>query len=344
MTLRILNPLRTPRWDELLLANPNATLFHSARWARVLYESYGYEPLCFVSFKNGAMEVLLPFMEVRSVFTGKRGVSLPFTDYCEPILPDSIGFQDVLDVIIRHSSNAGWDTIELRGCNSLPADITPSSVYYRHIIDLTKGEKALLAGLRQSTRNNIRKCERTGTTVTMDTSRDAVRHFCRLNCMTRKLHGLPPQPFSFFEMIQKHLLAQDSGIVAIASHEGKVVAGAVFLHFGDKALYKYGASDRRYQHLRANNLIMWQAMEWYARKGFQSLCLGRTEPENDGLLQFKRGWGVTEEMLPYYKYNLKRSVFVREPSKTTGFFNPIFRAMPIPFLRLTGALLYRHMG
>ena len=50
------------------------------------------------------------------------------------------------------------------------------------------------------------------------------------------------------------MISIENGFVALASYSNRVVAGAVFFHFGSKAIYKYGASDRNYQHLRANNL------------------------------------------------------------------------------------------
>ena len=140
------------------------------------------------------------------------------------------------------------------------------------------------------------------------------------------------------------MLASGHGLVVMASHRGKVIAGGVFLHFRDKALYKYGASDRHYQHLRANNLVMWEAMSWYAKNGFRSFSFGRTEPENEGLLQFKRGWGATEEIISYTKFDLRRSAFVKESPGVTGVHNRVFAAMPIPLLRLAGEILYRHMG
>jgi len=49
---------------------------------RVLRETYGHVPLYAARFAGGQLEGLLPLMEVSSPFTGRRGVSLPFTDFC----------------------------------------------------------------------------------------------------------------------------------------------------------------------------------------------------------------------------------------------------------------------
>ena len=115
MSLEIIDPTRYPKWDELLLRTPGASFFHSSGWAKVLAESYGYTPLYFTVLENGKLRALVPMMEVNSFLTGKRGVSLPFTDYCEPIIEEGIEFQDLLNPIIDHGKKNGWKYIELRG-------------------------------------------------------------------------------------------------------------------------------------------------------------------------------------------------------------------------------------
>ena len=37
------------------------------------------------------------------------------------------------------------------------------------------------------------------------------------------------------------------GFVILASHQDKVIAGAIYFHFGEKVIYKYGASNKCYQ-------------------------------------------------------------------------------------------------
>ena len=344
MELQIINPIEYLGWDDIIRSNPESSFFHSSHWARVLNESYGYKPLYFSEINGNRLMTLISMMEVRSVLTGKRGVSLPFTDYCELIMSEKDSFQASLDQLIEYGKKAGWKSIEMRSGNMLPQDISSSSFYYGHTLDLTQGEETIFSNLRDSTRRNIRKAEREGVSVSFVNSVDGVNAFYRFNCMTRKQHGLPPQPFRFFRNIYEHIIATNLGFVAIAESGGHTIAGAVYFHFGEKAFYKYGASDKGYQHLRPNNLVMWEAIKHYAQKGYKTLCFGRTEPENSGLRQFKTGWNTKEHIIPYYKYNLSTESFVKISSKEKGFHNIIFSHMPLPFLKMSGALLYKHMG
>ena len=74
---KIIDPLTAVNYDEMLLSTPGASFFHTSAWARVLVESYRYTPIYFAEISNDQLSTLVPLMEIRSVLTGNRGVSLP---------------------------------------------------------------------------------------------------------------------------------------------------------------------------------------------------------------------------------------------------------------------------
>ena len=341
--LNIINPLEYPGWDELLLTNENCSFFHSSSWARVLCESYKYKPLYFTSIRNGGLSDLIPIMEIKSLLTGRRGVSLPFTDYCQPIISDKSHFKEIIDYIIDYGKRVGWKYIEWRGGEGYFQDTIHSTFYYGHTLDLTQNEQELISSFRSSTKRNINKAVKEGVTIDICNSFKSIKEFYRLNCKTRKHHGLPPQPFYFFKKIYEHITSKKKGFVVLASFKQRAISGAVYFHFRDQAIYKYGASERRHQHLRANNLVMWEAIKWFKQNGFKEFSFGRTEPENTGLLQFKRGWGTEEKTIFYYKYDLKNAAFKKDHSRAKTSY-ALFKNMPSPLLKLAGTLLYRHVG
>jgi hypothetical protein len=130
----------------------------------------------------------------------------------------------------------------------------------------------------------------------------------------------------------------------LASHRSKPVAAAVFFHFGEKAVYKYGASAIEHQQLRANNLVMWKAIEHLSMSGFKSLCFGRTDIDHDGLRQFKTGWAAEEYPINYYRHDLRQDRLVTHQSPVNGLSKTIFGKLPVPVLNVIGSLAYRHMG
>jgi len=341
--LKILNPLNIPNWDDLLLSTEGASFFHSAAWARVLSESYGYKPLYFTSIEGGKLSALVPLMEIKSFLTGRRGVSLPFTDYCSPIVGNRDQFHEVVEEIRKHGKEERWKYIEWRGAGDLFEQVAPSITYYRHILHLSSTEDVLLRSFRESTKRNIKKATKQGLKVHILRSPEAVKTFYGLNCLTRKDHGLPPQPYNFFRRVYEHIISKEKGFAVLGFYDENPVAGAVFFHFGKKAIYKYGASAKEYQHLRPNNLVMWEAIRHFGQAGFDTFDFGRCEPENSGLIQFKDGWGTIKKTVHYHKYDLRRESFIKSTPNVAAYFS-LFKKMPAPLLNLTGSLLYRHVG
>jgi hypothetical protein len=344
MSLSIVDPAAIPDWDSLVLKAPDYSFFHTSAWARALVAPYRFKPLYLAALDGAQLKFLMPLMEVKSLLTGNRGVSLPFTDQCPVSLADPQLFAPALQRAIDLGRDRGWRYIEWRDPGHFEARVPASESYYVHDLDLNGDESGLFSRLSSNNRRNIHKAEREGVTVSIETSPGSVDEFYRLNLLTRKRHGLPPQPLVFFRSMLEHVISKDNGVVAKATHGGQVIAALVFFHFGRKAIYKYGASDLAFQHLRPNNLVMWSAVKWYRDRGFENLNLGRTETDNPGLLQFKRTWGAKERLVPYHLYDFKKRDFVPARPRHGARLAPIFSRTPIPLLRLMGRLLYRHVG
>ncbi len=342
--MQLVNPLEDSGWDDGLLGGPHPSFFHSSAWARVLHDVYGYTPVYFVARDAGRLQCLLPMMEVDSWLTGRRGVSLPFTDDCDPVCTDPAAFHSLVEEAMRHAEARDWKYMECHGGRTLWPGATASTCYYGHRLGLVDNEDLLFANVDGAVRRAIRKAGKSGVTVEIGQDLAAIRTFYGLHCTTRRKHGLPPQPFRFFQSIHQHILSRDRGFVVLARNERTAVAGAVFFHIGKKAIFKYGASDDRVQHLRANNLVMWEAIRWCATHGFDELDFGRTSLDNEGLRSFKLGWGTQERRIEYARYDRRRGGFVTIPDEAFGWHNRVFRMLPGPISRCIGAGLYRHMA
>ncbi len=343
VNIQIIDPTRYQRWDDLLLTNPDTTFFHTSGWCQVLVESYGYKPLYFTLIEKERLVGLLAVMEISSWFTGKRGVSLPFADHCPVVAREKAMFETLFKAVADYGRQHGWKTLGLRGGNQYMKRESPNEIFLTHEFKLDIDDAVMLSNFRSSTRRNVKKAQKQDVNVSPHYSREAVREFHRLNCMTRKEHGLPPQPPRFFDNIHRHVISKKKGVVMLARKNDTVIAGAVYFWGGEKAIYKYGASDHRYQKLRANNLVMWEAIKYCAKKGFNSLDFGRTELDHEGLRRFKLAWGTSEEKSQYYKYDFKQGAFITESPKVKSSYS-IFNNMPLPLLKLTGRVLYRHIG
>ena len=336
------SPAECPAWDKLVTAHPRGSIFHGSAWAKTLQGAYGFKPVYFTASEADGHSSILPLMEVNSWLTGRRGIALPFTDDCEPLYSDAAAIRNLIQAATEFGRTRGWKSVEWRGGRELFDEAPASLAFYGHGVDLEEDEDRMFARLESSVRRAIRKAEKSGVTVTVSQSLEAMKVFYSLQCKTRRKHGLPPQPFAFFRNIFEHILSKNLGMIAIATCGQRPVAASVYFQLGARAVYKYGAADEAFQHLRGANVVMWEAIKWHARHGAKTLHLGRTSLGNEGLRRFKLGWGAGEQKIEYVKYDLRKNRFVTETDEATGWYNRVFNVLPMGLSRLIGAVLYRH--
>jgi len=343
MNLEKVNPIELSSWDDLVLGLSKPSFFYSSSWARVLRDTYGYTPMYFVLLDDNELKFMLPMMSIKSWLTGSRGVSLPFTDYCEPYVHQGYRFKDLFDEVKKTGKDLKWKSMEIRGGREYFQKSKPSLVYYCHTLTLAD-ENVLFQKMKKSVQRNIRNASKQGVQVVVDSSAEAMDDFYRLNCITRRKHGLPPQPHQFFKHLYDYVIRNEKGVISRAHWKGEAIAASVFFHFGDQAIYKYGASDIAHLPLRANNLVIWEAIQHYAKRNYETLSFGKTEGHNEGLRRYKLGWGADEQVLQYYRYDLRSDRFVEDLSLESGWHTKILERMPLPMLSAVGRFLYRHIG
>jgi CelD/BcsL family acetyltransferase involved in cellulose biosynthesis len=343
LEIKLTNPVADPDWDRLVASHPDATFFHSAAWAEVLLQTYSHEPLYLRCFQGDRLVALFPIMEVRSLLTGRRGVCLPFTDCCNPLLFDEGASLYTSQSLFEVARDRKWKHLEVRGRTKFDIGSEPAEAFYNHTVDLRSTPSELLARFKSSARRALRKANRSGLQVEVTVSPEAITEYYRLHAQTRKRHGLPPQPLSFFQNIQEAVISRGLGFVVLARFDGQAIAGAVFFRFGNRGLYKFAASDLRFQNLRPNNLVIWQGARYLAEHGVQELDLGRTALNHHGLRRFKLSCGSKEKTIHYFKFETALGYRVGDHERPTAFERAIFGRLPVAVNCLAGSLIYPHL-
>src|SRR5262249_60508884 len=132
LEMRIYDPLRNPGWDHLVALHRDAGCFHTSAWAKVLHQTYNHHPF-YLRFSRGRrLAALVPLMEVRSPFTGRRGVCLPFSDACEPLIFDPEAVDLVRDRLVRFARERRWKQLEKRGGKGFQTASSSIAKFYRH--------------------------------------------------------------------------------------------------------------------------------------------------------------------------------------------------------------------
>jgi FemAB-related protein (PEP-CTERM system-associated) len=320
-------------------------------WLELISRLYGYDITTLTTTNaSGQITGFLPLCLVRSPLTGKRLVSLPFSDHCPLIAEDDANAQELLEQALRLTREQKARYLELRtGDHPLLAgrsDLAASNLYARWLLPLQADPDALWAGLRKPVQRQIKKAQSAGVTVRPAKGREEMGHFYRLHLQTRsKKHGMPTQPQRFFFDLWDAFAASGTLQLLLAEHEGAVIASMILLAAGSTVRYAYGASDERALALAPNNLLMWQAITWGGTHGYQMLDMGRTARDNEGLMEFKRRWGATMEPLTYYYHpQMAGLATTSEQSRKYRLLTSTWRRLPLPVAGTLGGYLYKHLG
>src|SRR5690349_10555944 len=145
MSIHNINPIEDPRWADLVDRHPRASAFHSAGWLRAIRQTYGYDVIAYTSSAGtGPLEDGLPFCHVNSWLTGRRLVSLPFSDHCEPLTDTAAGLSVLLTSLMGECRSAKY--VELRPEKAAGFShnrFGQSEKYFVHKLDLSPGSEAL---------------------------------------------------------------------------------------------------------------------------------------------------------------------------------------------------------
>ncbi|MDQ6622592.1 MAG: GNAT family N-acetyltransferase [Verrucomicrobiota bacterium] len=343
MQVNVIDPRSDPEWDRIIASQPDANAFQTAAWARVLSATYGHRPFYLQCAQANGEVATLPMMEVDSRLTGRRGVSLPFSDFCRPSTDDREISGAFFEKLCSLARERRWKYFELRGASGLTSGATPAKTFRSHELDLHIGAEQLFDQFESAIRRGIRKAEKSGLKVRISRGRGAIDKFYALHSRTRRRHGTPPQPRRFFENIWRHLIDAGLGFVVLAELNERCLAAAVFFQNGHSGLYKFGASDERFQEHRGNNMVMWEGIRNLAENGATHLHFGRTSNENEGLSRYKRSWGARESTLEYFRYDPAAAAWLPPATSGAGRSEKMFRNLPLAVNRLIGALCYPHL-
>src|SRR5207249_8091872 len=131
-----------------------------------LRRTYGYEPVAYTTsppctmLDNGWV-----FCRVRSWLTGRRLVSLPFSDHCDPLVQESEHVEELSRALKRERDEHRWNYIEYRPFSAEP--IMKGFESFKRLciqkLDLRPDLEQLFHGLhKDSTQRKIRRAEREG--------------------------------------------------------------------------------------------------------------------------------------------------------------------------------------
>lgn len=348
--VRTISPLRDPYWDTFVGKHPRGSVFHSSAWLRALSRTYGYEPVAYTTSPEGVgLENAIVFCRVASWLTGRRLVSLPFSDHCEPLLGFDEDLRPFAMALEQDACRENWRYLEFRPISTfdMPSSLRHSVVQYRfHELCLADDIQEIFQRFhKESIQRKIRRAEREHLTY-KETSTDSLLDvFYKLFTAMRQRHSLPPPPRKWFANLIEFFGSALKTRVAFCCTQP--VAAIITIRHKNTLVYKYGACDRRFTNLGSMHLLLWKSIQEAKEDGLRSFDLGRCDMHQEGLAVFKNRWGATQSTLTYSRYgasgNLQHVLDLSQDWKSK------LASLLVPHLHpgllsSIGGALYRHAG
>ncbi len=159
----------------------------------------------------------------------------------------------------------------------------------RYFVDLSLSEEAQMKSFSQNWRYNLRQALRTPLEIRFSDSQEDAETFAALyqEMMSRKGFD-SATPVHMTSALIAGLPPRLKPRLALAFHEGHLLAGATIGLFGDTAYYMFGATSSAALQLNAGYALQWSIIRRLGAEGFRWYDLGGAAHE-PGLRHFKKG-------------------------------------------------------
>lgn len=305
------DPVRDERWKQLL-NRYESDVFHSPAWLSVLEKSYGFKTEALVLMnEKGEAYAGFAYCLIEDIFA-KRIVSLPFSDFLDPLVDSKESWEILLDELLAEDLTTRFRVLH--------SDIALQDSRLEqvgrakwHCTDTTRSEEEMWAGLEGSAKRAIKKARRENIQVTALQEKAELIKFFNLHLGVRKRkYDLLAQPYSFFEAIWDEFMAQGKGQILIASTDTQVIGSIVLLEWADKMYYKLSATDSAYLNLRPNDLLIWEGLKEAHAKGMRYFDFGISDWEQEGLIRYKRKFATQEKTVSFLTKPSSQAVSAEE--------------------------------
>jgi CelD/BcsL family acetyltransferase involved in cellulose biosynthesis len=212
------------------------------------------------------------------------------------------------DLFARHCQEQRIvaEFVHLNPWNDSAALLEPSAVEPNRdivYVDLTWDEDEIWnRSLTSDGRRQTKQAQRAGVQVRRAESVEDVCAFQRLHKRTMERRGaldkyhLPAEYFlQFFNAMP------ENSFFVLAEHEGRVVAGGLYLQDRTNIYWHLSAADEEFLRLRPVNGYLYETIRWALRQGQKRMLLGGGYKPDDGVFRFKTNFSPLRARFCTYK-------------------------------------------
>lgn len=308
MSELVIKPVTEPSaWEAFLRSLQPNTFLQSWEWGQVQLQTG--EGVHYLGFYRGQDMVGVALIVVVNARRG-RFYLCPHG----PLLREQESIADVLHVLVQYLRAQGQrdKVVAIRIAPLLEATPDNRKVFVEGgfrpaplhvhteltwVLDLTPAEDLLMRGMRKTTRHAIRRAQEHGVDVEIFTEPSALARFMPLYQETKQRHAFIPFSEHFLRTQVTAFGQQGRFFMAIARYQGRDVAAALLVHYGNTVFYHHGASTPLPATVPAAQLLQWRAIQEAKRRGATRYNFWGIAPADQprhpfaGITVFKKGFG-----------------------------------------------------
>ena len=303
MSIRILTtPAELQSADAWVKTCPQGNVWQAGEW-RSYQESLGKKVRMYACFSDNSTIEAIALVIIDTTTFGLSTWEIPRG----PLVSPGASANELVTHILDDAKKEKCLALYLSPQSPVHANesFAPSTKHVQpqatRVIDLTKSEEEILAGMHPKGRYNIMLAKKHGVTVTEGSGNDIDAFYALLEG-TGGRDGFIISQKSHYARFLSDLRGS---FLILAKHENRPIAGLLGVEWNGTAIYYYGASAYEHRSLMAPYLLQWEAMRRSKAHGCHTYDLLGISPDkappNDpwwGITDFKRKFGGTVVTYP----------------------------------------------
>ncbi len=308
-TVQIINPSIDSRWMPFILKHRHGAIYHHPLWKELITQTCGYEPFYLVLERRKKIRAALPFFGIQQPAAGNRMVSLPHSDFCDPLVKSNRDFEQLMMELLHYLKMHRITYLKFKTRHTqidLPDfDLQQVRTNTLRVLELEKIPDEALPGVASYREEPLPEVP---VTFHFATEEREMRLFYHFYTLTRRQHQRTVKPYKFFKNVWQLFYPQNLLTVLLGYRGEKPVGGMMLFRFKDTVSYLYGGFDTTMEKFRTDELLLGESIRFGKQRGYRFYETGKSVILSEGQEALLREMGAAQVPVQELTYTRLRMV------------------------------------
>jgi FemAB-related protein (PEP-CTERM system-associated) len=339
--IKTLSAAQFSAWDSYVKAHKEGTFFHLSGWQTVIQDSFSHHCYFLYSESKGAINGVLPLVEVKSKLFGHALISTPFCVYGGAIADNAEICRTLEKKAIEIAESLGVDHLELRYKTEQANDMLLKQAHSTFGCELAGDAEQILLSVKKKQRAVIRHSLKNE--LSCEVTKKTDKFYDLLSESYRNL-GTPIFSRKYFNNLIK-VFGDDVDIAVISDKEQQPSNAVMNFYFNEQVLPYYGGGNSAARYHKSADFMYYQVMCNARERGCKWYDFGRSKNDS-GPYRYKKTWGMEPQPLFYYYHLVKATELPNLSPNNPKYklFINLWQKFPLKLSQILGPVLSKYLG